>query len=61
MLPQAVVASARQDGRVAVHELPPDQAQVDTLFIRRHDAYVSSALGAFLEMAKPIAAPDLAA
>ena len=61
MLPKAVVAAAWQDGRVAIHALPPEQAQVDTLFIRRHDAYVSSALAAFLEMAKPGATPDLAA
>jgi DNA-binding transcriptional LysR family regulator len=53
LLPKAVVAVAWQDGRVAIHALPPEQAQVETLFIRRRDAYVTSALAAFLELAKP--------
>jgi len=53
LLPRAVVAAAWQDGRVAIHDLPPDQAQVETLFIRRRDAYVSSALAAFMALVKP--------
>jgi hypothetical protein len=32
--------------------LPPEQALVETLFVRRHDSYVSSAMTAFLDMAK---------
>ncbi len=52
LLPKGVVAAAWQEGKVAVHELPPDLAQVDTLFIRRHDGYVSSAMTAFLGLAK---------
>jgi DNA-binding transcriptional LysR family regulator len=52
LLPRAVVESARQDGRVAVHELPAERSQVDTLFVRRSDAYVSSAMSAFLDMAR---------
>lgn len=61
LLPRAVVAAAAQDGRVAVHTLPPEQAQVQTLFIRRHDTYVSSAMAAFLEIARSAATPELAA
>jgi DNA-binding transcriptional LysR family regulator len=48
LLPQVVVRAAAGDGRVALHALPPAEAKVDTLFIRRHDAFVSSALAAFL-------------
>ncbi len=53
MLPKAVVATAWQEGRIAIHALPPELTQVDTLFIRRQDAYVSSALAAFLELVRP--------
>lgn len=44
---------ARREGRVAVHELPAAEARVETLFIRRRDAYASSALEAFLQFARP--------
>jgi len=52
LLPKGVVADAWQDGRVAVHEIPPDQSQVETVFVQRADAYVSSAMTAFLELAR---------
>lgn len=55
LLPRGIVAQAGQDGRVAIHELPPEQARVETLLVRRHDAYVSSALTAFLDMARNVA------
>ena len=48
LLPRALVEPARRQGRVALHALPPEEALVETLFIRRHDAYRSSALAAFL-------------
>jgi LysR family transcriptional regulator, cell division regulator len=48
LLPRALVESARRTRRIAVHTLPPDEARVETVFIRRHDAFVSSALAAFL-------------
>ncbi len=48
LLPRALVESARRARRVAVHRLPPDEARVETVFIRRRDAFVSSALSAFL-------------
>ena len=41
-----------QSGRIAVHKLPRAEAEVETLFIRRGDAFVSSALAAFLEAAR---------
>ncbi|MGJ4859016.1 LysR family transcriptional regulator [Labrys sp. La1] len=51
LLPGSVVAGAWQEGRIAIHKLPPERAEVDTLFVRRADGYVSSALSAFLDMA----------
>ncbi len=55
LLPRGIVAQAGRDGRVAIHELPPEQARVETLLVRRHNAYVSSALTAFLDMARSVA------
>jgi DNA-binding transcriptional LysR family regulator len=52
LLPKGVVAKAWQEGRIAIHELPPKKAQVDTVFVRRADAYVSSAMSAFLDVAR---------
>lgn len=60
LLPKGVVAGPWQEGRIAVHELPPERAQVDTLFVRRTDTYLSSAMAAFVDLAKakvPSAAP----
>lgn len=57
LLPKGVVATAWREGRVAVHEITPDDAWVDTLFVRRHDVYATTALNAFLEMARPVATP----
>jgi LysR family transcriptional regulator, cell division regulator len=56
LLPRALVEGARRARRVAVHTLPPDEARVETVFIRRRDAFVSSALGAFLAFAPAQAA-----
>ncbi|PWC44372.1 LysR family transcriptional regulator [Azospirillum sp. TSO22-1] len=53
MLPRAVVARAVRDGLVAAHGLPPVDANVETVFIRRRDAFRSSALTAFLDHARP--------
>lgn len=55
LLPRGIVAGAAQAGRVAIHQLPPAQALAETLLVRRHDAYVSSALTAFLETARAAA------
>ena len=59
LLPKGIAAAAWQDGRVAVHELPPERSLVDTLFVRRSDAYTSSAMTALLDMvrSKPAAGP----
>ncbi len=52
LLPRGIVALAARAGRVAIHPLAADQAIAETLLVRRHDAYVSSALTAFLGMAR---------
>ncbi len=49
LLPRSVVARAARNGEVALHTLPPDEAMVDTLLIRRRDGYMSSALSAFMD------------
>ena len=53
LLPKAVAAAARREGRIVTHSLPPDLAHVTTVFVRRHDAYMTSALAAFLKIARP--------
>jgi DNA-binding transcriptional LysR family regulator len=53
LLPKGIVAAAWRDGLVAVHELAPEFAEVQTVFIRRTDAYVSSALSTFLQFVRP--------
>lgn len=48
LLPKSVVAGASRAGGVAIHDLPHADSRVETLFIRRRDAFLSSALEAFL-------------
>lgn len=52
LLPLTVVQRAVGEGRVAIHEVPPDVAKVSTVFVRRSDRFQSSALAAFLEVAR---------
>ncbi len=49
LLPRRLVAQAQHAGRVKAHDLPPRDALVETLFIRRRDTALSSPLRAFLE------------
>jgi DNA-binding transcriptional LysR family regulator len=53
LLPKVVVAPAWRDGRIAAHELPPEQARADTVLVRRSEVRPTSALAAFLAMARP--------
>jgi DNA-binding transcriptional LysR family regulator len=53
LLPRAVIRPFWLEGRVAAHELLPEEARVDTVFIRRRAAHVTSALSAFLAIARP--------
>ena len=55
LLPRSLIGPVWQDGRVAVRPLPAAEALVETLFIRRQDAFVSSALRAFLRHIRPAA------
>jgi LysR family transcriptional regulator, cell division regulator len=54
LLPKALVGRLWIDQSVTVHELPVDQAQVETVFVRRLDRYPASALNAFLRMSRQI-------
>ncbi|MEM7225062.1 MAG: LysR family transcriptional regulator [Pseudomonadota bacterium] len=61
LLPRGVVTPAARDGRVVLHDLAPEEARADTLFIRRKDGFVSSALNAFLALARRTYGQELAA
>ncbi|MGO4327473.1 LysR family transcriptional regulator [Cupriavidus sp. M-11] len=52
LLPRSVVAGAARQALVALHEVAPEHRDVETLFIRRHDAYVSNAMRAFVEVSR---------
>lgn len=53
LLPKTVAMPFWRDGRVAAHELPPEQARVDTVFIRRRATHLTSTLAAFLAIVRP--------
>ena len=53
LLPEALIGPVWRQGRVRVHRLPRAKAEVETVFIRHRDAYASSALRAFLDLARP--------
>jgi DNA-binding transcriptional LysR family regulator len=61
LLPRGVVSSAAERNLVTIHTLAPEKAHVETLFIRRRDAYLSSAMQAFLDMARSQQGPVVAA
>ena len=54
LIPKSLVNKLLIDHSVTVHELPLDQAQVATVFVRRQDRYPTSALDAFLKMSRQI-------
>jgi len=56
LLPRGLIGPVWREGRVSVHALPPRDARVETVFIHRRDGFISSALTAFLEAARPAAA-----
>lgn len=61
LLPRALVEPAARARKLVLHDLSAADAQVDTVFIRRRDAFVSSALAAFLDCARPASARAVAA
>jgi DNA-binding transcriptional LysR family regulator len=61
LLPKGLLGSVWQDGRVHLHALLTDEASTETVFIRRCDAHMSSALAAFLDGARIIQNTAIAA
>lgn len=61
LLPRRMAEAVWRDGRAAIHTLTPDEAMVDTVFIRRRDGHFSSALSAFLAQVDASAARAVAA
>ena len=57
LLPRSIVGPSRRGDEVAVHGLPAAEAQVETLFVRRRGAFLSSAAAAFLAMVRPEPGP----
>ena len=57
LLPRALIGPVWQAGRVSLHTLPSGESQVSTVFIHRREAYLSSALRAFLAHVQPAALP----
>lgn len=53
LLPRAVVARSEFADAVSVHALPPDMAAVETLFVHRKAAHLSSTLACFIESLAP--------
>ncbi|HEX2115504.1 MAG TPA: LysR substrate-binding domain-containing protein [Alphaproteobacteria bacterium] len=53
LLPRSLIGPVWSAARVAVHALPAAEAMVQTVLIRRRDAFLSSALAAFLAQARP--------
>jgi LysR family transcriptional regulator, cell division regulator len=61
LLPKALLGSVWDHRRVGTHTLPNAEKWVDTVFIRHREAYASSALRAFLDLARPATARAAAA
>jgi LysR family transcriptional regulator, cell division regulator len=51
LLPKTSLAPAIKAKRISAHSLPAADAKVETLFIKRNDAFVSRAMTAFMNMA----------
>jgi DNA-binding transcriptional LysR family regulator len=52
MMPRAIVEAPLGQGRIVAHRLPAADARVTTVFAKRRDAFVSTALQRFLEHAR---------
>jgi DNA-binding transcriptional LysR family regulator len=51
LLPRAVVAGVERDGKIRVHSLHPEVSKAITVFVRRKDLFLSSAMRIFIECA----------
>ena len=60
LLPKGIINSISNKGAVRVHKVTDEDCRAQTLFIRRRDGFVSSALSAFLNAAR-VYAQSLAA
>ena len=58
LLPRAVVEAAERQGLVRTHDLPSGDAKSLTVFIRRQDSFVSSALRLFMQCAECAGQPE---
>jgi LysR family transcriptional regulator, cell division regulator len=61
LLPRALLGSVWEQGRVRIHPLPNGEGWVDTVFILHREAFASSALRTFLDLARPALARIAAA
>lgn len=52
LLPRALLGPVWQQGRVRAHALPDGERWAETVFIRHRESYASSALRAFLDIAR---------
>ena len=59
LLPRTLVSALWERRPLRIHPLPNGAGWVDTVFIRHRDAFVSSALQAFLDLARPAVSPGL--
>ncbi|SDC44782.1 DNA-binding transcriptional regulator, LysR family [Paenibacillus sp. CF095] len=50
VLPVSMVESRIQQGKISCHPLPESYGKVPTVFIRRRDSYMTSALSQFMEL-----------
>jgi LysR family transcriptional regulator, cell division regulator len=53
LVPMSMVGPVLAAGRASAHQLPRTEAFAETVFIRKRSTYCSSALRAFLELARP--------
>jgi DNA-binding transcriptional LysR family regulator len=56
LLPTRLMRGVLAPGRLALHRLPPADAMVDTVFVRRREGRASSALAAFLDVVRDVPA-----
>jgi DNA-binding transcriptional LysR family regulator len=56
LLPDGVIGPLQREGKVRTHDVAGSDCRVQTLFVRRRDGFVSSALAAFLDNARAYAA-----
>jgi len=59
LLPARLARGVLAPGRLAIHRLPASEAMVETLFLRRREGRMSSALAAFVATARAV--PSVAA